>query len=705
MSKPNLNIKKRIILLMFLFFVLTSVLVVKLGRIQLIYGDEYKKEAFMQWSRDITINASRGIIYDRKGKKLAVSIKSDTVVCFPNDVMKAIKSSEKENIEIEQEGLLFDFLKKFKTKDKEDEYVSDDTENQYSKVKTPDEIADILSDILEMDRDEIFEMITSDSNYVTIKRWISVEQAAEIESYNLNGINLIEDTQRVYPYNDFASHIIGFTNIDQLGMYGIERTYNDYLKGEPGRWIVNTDGNGIELPYDGFEEYFEPVNGLNVVLTIDEVIQHYAETAVEEAYYENRAKSATMIIMDPKNGDILAMASKPSYNPNSPRSPFDDEMSSSWSGLSVEELQNRWYDLWRNPSVNDIYEPGSTFKLLTTAIALEENKASINSKYYCDGFVDGIESATKIKCWRYYNPHGEQTLAEALQNSCNDALADIGLAIGKERFNYYINALGFGQKTNIELNGEAYGIVNSPDIMKDVNTVTQSFGQGISVTPIQLTTALASLSNGGYIVKPRIVKQLIDSEGNIVKENEVEIIRKVFSEETCDDMLYIMESVVSEGSGIGAYIPGYSVGGKTGTAQKVIDGKYSEDMYITSFSATAPTFNPEIVVLLIIDEPKDSYYGSTIAAPVVGKVIEDTLKYLNIQPVYTEEEKVKIEKSYVTVPNVVNMTLTNASNELDRLGLKHNVTINVDGDIIVKDQYPKEGTEVIKGSVITLMLN
>jgi len=702
MVKPNIHIKKRIIFLMFLFFVLTIILVVRLGRIQLIYGDEYKKQAFMQWSRDISINASRGTIYDRKGKKLAVSIKMDTVVCFPDDVRKLIKSNESESEEIVQEGWLFNVLNKFRV-EQPSIIQSDELEDEES--LTPEDIADILSEILNMDRDEVYDLITSDSKYVTIKRWITIEQATQIESQELNGINLIEDTKRIYPYENFASQVLGFTGTDQEGAYGVESTYNEYLKGEPGRWIVNTDANGIELPYEGFEEYFEPVDGLNVVMTLDEVIQHYAESAVEKAYYDNNAKSATMIIMDPENGDILAMASKPSYNPNDPRLPFDERMATEWNSLTEENLKNSWYDLWRNPAVNDLYEPGSTFKLLTAAIALEENKASLNSKYYCDGYVTGIESETQIKCWRYYNPHGEQTLAEALQNSCNDALADIGLAIGKDKFNYYINALGFGQKTNIELNGEAYGIVNPPESMKDVNTVTQSFGQGISVTPIQLITSVASLANGGYIVKPRIIKEMIDEDGNIMKENETEVVRKVFSEETCQDMLYIMESVVSEGSGIGAYVPGYSVGGKTGTAQKVINGRYSEDMFITSFVAVAPTYNPEIAVLLIIDEPKESYYGSTIAAPIVGDVIEYTLKYMDVQPRYSEEEIVKIENSYVTVPSIVGLTLKEASHIIETLGLNHNVTLDVDGEIIVKNQYPKAGTEVIKGSVITIMLN
>lgn len=708
MSKPNLHIKKRIIFLMFLFFVLMVALIVRLGQFQLIDGDVYKKEAFEQWSRDISINAGRGIIYDRKGKRLAVSVKSDTVVCFPGDITKSISKDKREDIEdvVRDEGVMSKIINIFESDERpSEEAVVDQVAIREEMDKQYNDIALKLSDILEMEKDKVYGLITSDAEYVTIKRWITIEQADKLEELEIVGIKIIEDTKRVYPYGNFASYVLGFTNIDQIGLYGIEKTYNEYLMGEPGRRIVNTDSNGVELPYDGFEEYFEPVDGLNVVLTIDEVIQHYTENAVEEAYYVNRAKSATMLIMDPETGDVLAMASKPSYDPNDPRKPYDENMAKLWSGLTDDELTEKWYDLWRNPSVNDIYEPGSTFKLLTGAIALEENKASLDTKYFCDGYVTGIESATKIKCWRYYNPHGEQTFAETLQNSCNDALADMGLAIGKDRFKHYIDALGFGEKTNIELNGEAYGLVNDPSIMKDVNTVTQSFGQGISVTPIQLLTALCSLCNDGYLVKPRIVKQLVDNDGNIVKENEVEVIRKVFSEETCNDMMYAMESVVSEGSGRNAYIPGYSVGGKTGTAQKVIGGKYSEDMYVTSFIAAAPTYDPEVVALMIIDEPKDSYYGSTIAAPVIGDVLEDILKYMDVPPVYTEEEKVKIENSAVTVPNVTGMNIKDASSLLEKLGLEHNVTINVDEDMTVKEQYPKEGTEVMRGSVITIMLN
>lgn len=538
-------------------------------------------------------------------------------------------------------------------------------------------------------------------NYVTIKRWITIEQAKKIKEANLTGISLIEDSKRVYPYGEFLAHVLGFTNIDQVGMYGIESVYNTELQGIPSRRIVNTDSKGRVLPY-GYEEYFEGEEGLNVVLTIDETIQHFAEDALEKGFKDNNAESANIIIINPNTGEILAMAGLPEYNPNEPRNLPDNIKSEDYS---QEELQNIWFKYWRNSVVNDIYEPGSTFKVITAAIALEENKIDLNTNFHCDGYVTQIESNHTIKCWRYYNPHGDQNLFEALQNSCNDALAEIGLAIGKETFYEYIKALGFGEKTNIELNGEAVGIINTPENMKDVNLVTQSFGQGISVTQLQLASALSAVSNGGDLYEPHLIKSLIDQKGNIVMEKKPKLVRKVFSEDTSEKMLKAMESVVSEGSGRSAYVPGYSVGGKTGTAQKVIDGKYVDGKYITSFVAVAPTYDPEILILMSIDEPKESYYASTIVAPLIGEIIENTMQYLNLEPHYDEEELEKIEKSYVQVPELEGLTIKEASELLTNLGLKHNITMEISEDTLVKKQYPEAGTEVLQNSMITLILN
>jgi stage V sporulation protein D (sporulation-specific penicillin-binding protein) len=696
MKRPNLKIRKRIIFLMFLFFIIIIGLIVRLGYIQLIKGEEYKKEAYEQWSRDITLNPVRGVIYDSKGKKLAMSISSDTVVCWPEDVKKL--EIDYSDIAINEENLFEEFFMKLINPDYEEKkVVIEETANK----QTPEKIAKTLAEILDMDEEKIYEMITSDENYVTIKRWITIEQAKKIKEANLTGISLIEDSKRVYPYGEFLAHVLGFTNIDQVGMYGIESVYNTELQGIPSRRIVNTDSKGRVLPY-GYEEYFEGEEGLNVVLTIDETIQHFAEDALEKGFKDNNAESANIIIINPNTGEILAMAGLPEYNPNDPRKLPDNIKSEDYS---QEELKNIWFKYWRNSVVNDIYEPGSTFKVITAAIALEENKVDLNTNFHCDGYVTQIESNHTIKCWRYYNPHGDQNLFEALQNSCNDALAEIGLAIGKDTFYEYIKALGFGEKTNIELNGEAVGIINTPENMKDVNLVTQSFGQGISVTQLQLASALSAVSNGGNLYEPHLIKSLIDQKGNIVMEKKPKLVRKVFSEDTSEKMLKAMESVVSEGSGRSAYVPGYSVGGKTGTAQKVIDGKYVDGKYITSFVAVAPTYDPEILILMSIDEPKESYYASTIVAPLIGEIIENTMQYLNLEPHYDEKELEKIEKSYVQVPELEGLTIKEASELLTNLGLKHNITMEISEDTLVKKQYPETGTEVLQNSMITLILN
>ena len=696
MKRPNLKIRKRIITLMFLFFIIILVLIIRLGYIQLIVGEEYKKEAYEQWARDITSNPARGVIYDSKGKKLSMSISSDTVVCWPDDVKKL--EIDYSDIAINEENLFEEFFRKLINPDYEKQKpVEYNIENE----QTPEKIAKTLAEILEMDEEELYNQITSDENYVTIKRWISIEQAKKIKEANLVGISLIEDSKRVYPYGDFLSHVLGFTNIDQVGMYGIESVYNRELQGVPNRKIVNTDSKGRVLPY-GYEEYFEGEEGLNVVLTIDETIQHFAEDALEKGYNDNNAESANIIIMNPKTGEILAMAGIPEYDPNNPRQVPENINT---SNLSQEQLQNIWFSYWRNSVVNDMYEPGSTFKIITAAIALEENKINLNTNFHCDGYVTQIESNSTIKCWRYYNPHGDQNLYEALQNSCNDALAEIGIAIGKETFYEYLTALGFGEKTNIELNGEAEGIVNKPENMKDVNLVTQSFGQGISVTQLQLATALSAVSNGGYLVEPHLVKSLIDQNGNIVMEKKPKVVRRVFSKDTSEKMLEGMKSVVNEGSGGSAYVPGYSVGGKTGTAQKVIDGRYVDGKYITSFVGVAPTYDPEILIVMSIDEPKESYYASTIVAPLIGDIIENTMKYLNVEPRYDEDEKEKIENSFIQVPNVEGLTIKEASETISNIGLKHNVTMDISEDTVVKKQYPEPDTEILKGSMITLILN
>lgn len=700
-STTNLQNKRRMLFFLVCFFLITIALVVRLGYIQLIKGEEYRKQAMENWSRDITISAKRGTIYDAKGKKLAVSINSSTVTCFPADVKKSVKPAI-ENTDDEDDSFLMTILRKLnKTM-----FTTEDTAGEQIPVntKTPEETAQILSEILEMDYDEVFKKITSNYNYVVLKKWISDEQTQKIREQELSGINIIEDNKRVYPYGNFAPYVLGFTNIDQDGLYGVEATYNDYLTGIPGRTVVNTDAYGRELPF-GYNEYFESHDGLGVVLSIDEVIQHYAESAAQKVLTDYNGKRATILVMDPNTGDVLALASKPDYDPNDPKMPIDEKVKAEWATLPDEELQKAWFDMWRNPAVNDIYEPGSTFKLITTATALEENAATMNSTYFCDGFVRQIKGEN-IKCWRYYRPHGQQTLSEAIQNSCNDALAQIGLDIGKEAFYKYLKSFGFEEQSGIMLNGEALGLVKEPEYMKDVDVVTQAFGQGIAITPIQLGTAVSAIVNGGNLMEPRIVKQLIDEEGNIIKDFDTVIRRKVISQETSKMMLQIMKDSAEAGTKQ-AYRPGYRIGGKSGTAQKVIDGKYIEGKFISSFIGVAPVDNPRAVALVMVDEPDRSigYYGSIVAGPVAADLLENILKYYDVEPVYTEEELGHVEKQMVTVPSLLGLTIKDATDLLIKSGLESNITIEVDAEKIVKSQFPKAGEQVVKKSMVTLILN
>jgi len=701
-GNTDLQNKRRMLVFLICFFLVTVALIIRLGYIQLIMGNEYKKAAMENWARDITINAKRGTIYDSRGKKLAVSVNSNTVTCFPADVKKGSKLIQAESSS-EKGGALTSILKNL-NKSLFNKEEGQETKQIASNVKTTEQIAESLASILEMDYDEILKKITSNTSYVVLKKWITDDQAAKIREAQLSGINIIEDNKRVYPYGSFAPYVLGFTNVDQNGLYGVEATFNEYLTGVPGRMVVNTDANGRELPF-GYNEYYESQDGLGVVLTIDEVIQHFAESAAEKVKSDYNAKRATIVVMDPNNGDVLALASKPDYDPNDPKIPTDKNLQEQWKNLSDKELQEAWFDMWRNPAVNDIYEPGSTFKLLTAATALEEHAATLESHYFCDGYVKQITSA-RIKCWRYYNPHGDQTLSEALQNSCNDALAQIGLDIGKEPFYKYLRAFGLEEVSGIKLNGEAPGLVKHPENMKDVDLVTQAFGQGVTLTPIQLITAVSALSNGGNLLEPRIVKQLIDEDGNIVKNFDTVVRRKVISEQTSKTMLQLMKESAESGTKQ-AYRMGYRIGGKSGTAQKVINGTYPDGKFISSFIGVAPVDNPKAVALVMVDEPDGSigYYGSIVAGPVAADLLENIMKYYDVEPVYTEEELSGVEAQTVVVPSLLGLTVEEATKLLIKVNLASNITIEVEADKIVKSQFPKAGEKVVKNSVITLILN
>jgi stage V sporulation protein D (sporulation-specific penicillin-binding protein) len=655
LHKINKSTKKRLRFAILVVTLIVFFLGYRLIRVQVIEGADYKRGAMQQWTKAIDLKSDRGIIYDRKGRKLAVNVTSFTIWASPSD------------------------------------------------VKNPEEAAMRLQPILQLDSSEILASLKRESSVVKLKQWITREEAEMVRELGIGGISIVDDNKRYYPFGNFASYILGFTDIDNNGLYGIERVYDQYLTGVPGVWVKATDRDNRQLPY-GSEKIHNPENGTSVILTIDETIQGFAEEAAQEALEKNQAKSVSIIVMDPVTGEVLAMANKPDYDPNNPRKSLNEELNNQWESLPFEEQQQKWYEMWRNYAINDIYEPGSTFKIVTAAAALEEGTANLNSHYYCNGFIRDIPGVV-LRCSSWYDPHGDQDFARAFSNSCNVAFVNMARELGTEKMYEYIKAFGFGEVTGIDLLGEQRGIIPSGTAsIREVNLATLSYGHGIAVTPIQMINAISVIGNGGNLMTPHIVKGLADSDGNVVKLFEPELRRQVISETTTNELLDMLELTVLEGTGRKAYVPGYRIGGKTGTAQKIIDGRYVDGKYISSFGGLAPVDDPQVAVLVIVDEPTGIYYGGTVAGPPAASVIESTLKYLEVPRKYTDEE-LKATKETVIVPDVRNISINRAGKELTDLDLKYTTEYeDFNTDTMVLNQYPSPGEEVTKGSIIDLYL-
>ncbi|MEG0180687.1 MAG: stage V sporulation protein D [Peptostreptococcaceae bacterium] len=655
MSKIKRLSKKRLVVVLIMACVVFFMLIFRTGYLQIVKGDWLTAKALDQQTRDIPIEPKRGTIYDKNMKELAVSVTKYTVWAKPVEV-----------------------------KDKE-------------------KSAKIIAQMIGEEYDDVLKLLKrKDMALVKVKRWIDDETAAKIRDSKLPGIWVAEDNQRYYPYGNFASYVLGHTSDDATGIAGIEMQYDKHLKGKSGRLIVSTDASGREIPH-GMEKYYEPVQGNGLVLTIDEVIQHYTEKAVQKAYELNNAKRVTAIAIDPKTGDVLSMASKPDYDPNQSRTPIYPYYEEELDGYSDKDKIKGYFSMWRNPAVSDTYEPGSTFKLVTSSAAVEEGVIKEGEKFTCNGTV--TVAGQKIRCWRHYKPHGAQEFKQGVQNSCNPVFVELGQRLGVSKMYDYIEAFGFMDTTKLDLPGEAKGILYNEKNVGPVELATISFGQSISVTPMQLISAIGAIANDGKLMQPRVVKEMVDNQGNVTETINPKVVRQVISEDTSKKMMEIVESVVSEGSGKAAYIPGYRIGGKTGTAQKVIDGKYAQGKYICSFVGIAPCDNPEIVVLAIVDEPTGvSAFGSTTAGPIVKEIMNDSLKYLGVEPKYSEDEKQEFEKEKVKVPNIIDLSIEDAIKVLEENKLKpiQDVDTEIKGSAKVVDIFPKPGAEVSIDSGIVI---
>lgn len=601
-------------------------LVFAVGNIVFVKGANYQSRVENQWTRQLTVAASRGTIYDSKGKQLAESATCESVLLRPRD------------------------------------------------IADPGEVASLLAPILGLDNTAVF-ALASDTKKVEVrlKRQITSDQAAKIRRLKLPGVDFFIDTKRFYPNNAFLSQVLGFTNIDGVGQEGLERKYDKYMAGQQGQILVQVDGQRRTI--DGTERVFiEPSDGLDIYLTVDEIIQSFTETAAAEALEINNAKNVTIIVLRPESGDILGMATLPEANPNVlPRD-------------NIEELNA----LSRNIAIVDAYEPGSTFKVITTAAALDSKAINTESTFDCPGFriVDG----EKIKCWRTGRPHGHQNLFEAVQNSCNPAFMDMAVKMGTPEFYSYISSFGFGKVTGIDFSADGAGIVRDQKYIKSFDLARIGFGQSIAVTPLQLATAISAVVNGGTLYKPRFVSRIVDKSGNVVENFEKKAVRQVISSDTSALMRQILESVVTDGSGANAKIDGYRVGGKTGTAQLYKDGKIVEGKHISSFVGFAPADDPKFLVLCVVYEPNVYVdFGSVVAAPFVRDILEKCLKYENHIPGGLSVEQVE-------VPDVTGKTPADAVAALKAVGLA--AEYDMTGTVLA--QLPAAGTVIPKGSVVYL---
>lgn len=661
MSKVNANLKKRCIGAIAVILVLGfGIDIFRLFYFQVIKADEYRAKAEAQQLSDTVISADRGVIYDASMNVLAESAAAWLVYINPSE----IKDDAQANLIATGLAEIFGDVKA-------ETILNKISNRKYSYVKIKDKIA------------------------YNIKSQVSAF-IKENELHTIIGID--PDTKRYYPFGNFASTVIGMTNSDNNGRAGIELKYNDTLTGTPGRIITARDANS-GLMQSNYETKYDAEQGTSLVLTIDKSIQYYLEKGLSQAVKDNDAESAYGIVMDVNTGAILAMATMPDYNLNEPSVITDPDILAELDEITDEDeydvaYNNAVFLSWRNKAISDTYEPGSVFKLFTASAGIEEGVVNLNSTYTCSGAIQVADN--RIRCHNH-DGHGTQDLTTGLMNSCNPFFITIGQNLGTDRFYKYFEAFGFTGKTNIDLPAEAEPVANVTYHSKENMGISQlsssAFGQTFQVSAIQMITAVSAIANGGKLMEPYVVAKKLDQDGNTVYETIPEVKRQVISESTSETVLSMMENVVSDGTGRNAYIPGYHVAGKTGTSEKLtVDGEY-----IASFVGCAPADDPQIAVLIIIDEPQGEIHGGgAIAAPVAGSVIEQALEYMNVEPVYTDEE---LSKLNATTPDVSGLTVSSAKASLEKQNFTPRVVGN--GEKVIS-QYPVSGQSIPMNGVVVL---
>ena len=630
------NIHTRIRYIFLVIICLLIIVIFKVFYIQVFQYDKLKNLAESLWSRELPIGADRGLITDRNGKELATNLTTTSLVLVPRQII-----------------------------DK-------------------DKVATDLANILGVSKEEMLSHVNKKTSIERVHpegRQLSYDTAEKINNLNYDGVYLVKESKRYYPYGNTLSHVLGYVGIDNQGLSGLELFYDEYLTGENGAIKYFSDGQGNRL--DLTEVYEAPTSGITLQTTIDLDLQLAVENELDNVISKYNAEHAMAIVMNPKSGEIYAMASRPDFDSNN------------YKNYSTEII-NRNLPIWMT------YEPGSTFKIITLAASLEEKKIDLFKDNFHDSGAITVEGAT-LHCWKH-GGHGAQTFLNVVENSCNPGFVVMGQKLGKETLMSYIKNFGFGSKTGIDLNGESSGIMFKLDKMGPVETATTSFGQGISVTPLQQITGVSAAINGGTLYKPYIVKSMIEEETNtVIKTYNKEKVRTVISEETSELVRYALESVVANGTGRNAYIENYRVGGKTGTAQKVSNGKYMVGNYILSFIGFLPADDPEVIVYIAVDNPKNvTQYGGTVSAPIAKNILQSAIDILDIEERLDgmPKEYTWLDKKYVTIPNVVGMDVEEAKKVLKGFNLEY----SGDGTKVIY-QSPQAGYYIEEGATIKMMLS
>jgi len=654
--RDKVLVKRRMLVVFFILFLLFFLLVSRLSYVMIVRGSDLKERAILQWTSDVRIAPQRGRILDRNGKELAISA---NVFRVDLDLNSLRDTTSKNKL-------------------------------------TMNDIAPDLAKILGMESKNVLSILTQTNSKgkpiggAILKRRIDKDVADKIVDFaaikKLRGIVITGDTKRYYPNNNLLASVLGHTNSDGNGLTGVELYYDKYLTGVPGINLSETDRKSEDLPYK-ISDYTKPINGKDVVLTIDEMIQYFCDKAATQAMIDNKAAAVTIIAMNPKNGEVLGMANKPDYNPNEP-----------WDlTKSFDENQKAW----RNRSVSDTFEPGSIFKVVTATAAMEEKVVSDSDKFVCNGST--VVGGRTIKCWKTTG-HGAESFVDILRNSCNVGFMELGRRLGAEKLNKYIYLFGFGKKTGIDLNGEALGIIRPTKDMTPVDVATTSFGQSNTLSAVQYLTAFNAIANGGKLITPHVMKEIVSYDDmknkkileSYSKYNE----RKIIDDSVAKKLRGYLEQVIETGGGKKAFIAGYHIAGKTGTAQKVINGVYAPQKYVSSFAGMAPANDPQISILISIDEPDPSnYYGGQIATVVAKQVFNDIFNYLSLKSDASSEEIGKSLLRDVIVPEVRGLKRSEAQKVLKGSNLKLKVT--TEGDVIT-DMTPKPGFTVKEGTEILL---